>query len=283
MDLNNLLLKIEASLQDLRPSEQKVARCVIDNYEQVKFMTVSELASRSDVSEASVMRFIKSLGFKGFQYFKLALASVGNGNHETPKVKEVTEDDSVMDIKETIQNNCVASIQDTFSVLEVKSLTKAVDLILDAKQIFVVGVGSSGILAQLLSYNLLRMGIMTNFLSDPHLQAMKTSLIDSDSLVIGISHSGSTKDTVDVLKLAHDNGAKTICITGHVKSPIARYSDVLLCTYAREDPLGISQGRSSVSQTYAIETLTACIYSEIKEEANLARKTTAQSVLGKLY
>lgn len=278
---DNLLLKIEAAITDLRPSEQKVARYVLDNHQEVIFETVSELASNSGVSDASVMRFVKSLGFKGFQFFKLSLASLPD-EKKSVQTKPV-DNGSIINIKENIKNNIFTSITDTFSVLERKNINKAVRYILNAKEIFLIGVGASGIMARLLSYKLLRIGIIAKYISDSHLQAMHASLIDSESLVIGISHSGSTIDTVDALRIAHQAGSKTICITDHIKSPIVKYSDVLLCTYARENPLGISQGRSSSSQIYVIETLTACLCQKITDKANKARKKTAESVLKKLY
>lgn len=277
MVTDNLILKIEASLQDLRPSEQKVAHYVLENYEQVKFQTVSELAANSHVSEASVMRFIKSLGFNGFQYFKLSLASMAN------KVQEVVEINSEKEITKTIAANCMGSIQDTATLLETKSLEQAVDLILNSNEILIVGVGSSGIFAQLLSYNFLRMGIITKYISDSHLQAMSSALIKPGDLVIGISHSGSTRDTIDAMRIGHEKDAKTICITGYTKSPITKYSDVLLCSFSREDPLGRSAGRSSISQIYVIETLTAIVYKQIQDKADYYRQITAQSVLEKLY
>lgn len=282
MVTDNLLLQIEASLMDLRPSEQKVANYVLKNYEQVKFQTVSELAANSHVSEASVMRFIKRLGFNGFQYFKLSLASMANKPAHNPHL-EITEINLEKEIKKAIATNCMSSIEDTATLLETKSLEAAVNLVLNSREILIVGVGSSGIFAQLLAYNFLRMGILTKYISDPHLQAMSSALISADDLVIGISHSGSTRDTIDAIRLAHENQAKTICITGHVKSPIAKYSDVLLCSFSREDPLGRSAGRSSISQIYVIETLTAYIYTQIKDKADACRQITAQSVLGKLY
>ena len=282
MVTDNLILKIEATLQDLRPSEQKIAHYVLANYEQVKFQTVSELASNSHVSEASVMRFIKRLGFKGFQYFKLSLASTTN-HANSNRLKGITAGDSTEEIKKTIASNCISSIQDTATLLENKDLEQAIKLILSSKEILIIGVGSSGIFAQTLSYKFLRIGIIAKYISDSHLQAMTASLIKQGDLVIGISHSGSTRDTIDAIKLAHEKQAKTICITAHLKSPIAKYADVLLCSFSREDPLGRSAGRGSISQLYVIETLTACLYTKIKEQADHCRNITAQAVLGKLY
>ena len=279
----NLLLKIEASLENLRPSEQKVANYVLDNYNEVKFQTVSELASHSNVSEASVMRFIKSLGFKGFQYFKLDLASSTQKRNSPAEVKKITRDDSISEIFNKIKNNSFNSINDTETLLKEEEIEKAIKYIEKAEEILIIGVGASGIMAQLLKYKLLRLGIKANHISCAHLQAMQSSLIENTGLVIGISHSGSTKDTVESMKMAQNAGARTICITAHLKSPIGKYSDLLLCTYSRKNPLGISQGWSSTSQLFVIESLTASLYAKNKEKANKAHKKTAEAVLDKLY
>ncbi|MFW6270910.1 MAG: MurR/RpiR family transcriptional regulator [Bacillota bacterium] len=282
----NLLLTIEAIMNNLRPSERKVAKYVLQNYNKVKYQTVSELASNSDVSDASVMRFVKKLDFKGFQYFKLALASLNDYEEdidESNRVEEIEEKDDIKIIMGKIKNNSLKSIKANSSLLDEKDLKKAVNYILEKEQIFLVGVGASGVLAQLLQYKLLRMGIKTNYIADSHLQSMYTSLNEKSDLVIGISQSGSTKDTVSAIKLAKDKGSTTICITAHLKSPIVEYSDVLLCTYSRKGPLGISPGWSSTSQLFVIETLAACIFAEIKKEAKEAHKITAEAVLKKLY
>lgn len=279
----NLLLKIEASLKNLRPSEQKVAEYVLENNEKVKFQTVSELAANSDVSEASVMRFVKSLGFKGFQYFKLSLASSTQKNNTFTEVKEITSKDSISEIMLKIKNNSTNSVDDTEILLKEEEIKKAIKYIKNASEILLVGVGASGIMAQLFKYKLLRLGIKASHVSCSHLQAMHASLIDSEGLIIGISHSGSTKDTVESMKIAKNSGARTICITAHLKSPIVRYSDLLLCTYSRKNPLGFSQGWSSTSQLFVIEILTAALYARTKKQASKAFKNTAESVLKKLY
>lgn len=283
MENNNVLLRIEVSNRNLRPSEQKVAKYVLENYERVMFQTISEVASNANVSEATVLRFSKNIGYKGFQYFKLALASFVASDPINDELKRITEEDTILTIKENIKNNFSISTNDTFSILDAEYLNEAVNYILEAKETYIVGAGASGIIAQLLSYKLLRMGVVTRYISDSHFQAMNVSLINPKGLVIGISHSGSTKDTVDVLKTAYESGVKTICITDYLKSPMVKYSNVILSTYAREDPLGISQWRSSVSQVYVIETLAACLYPKIKAKADKSRKTTARAVLEKLY
>ncbi|MFW5787864.1 MAG: MurR/RpiR family transcriptional regulator, partial [Halanaerobiales bacterium] len=125
----NLILKIEATLDNLRPSEQKVARYVLSNYDEVKYQTVSELASNSNVSEASVMRFIKSLGFKGFQYFKLSLASSTQQRNSSPQVKKITKNDSISDIMNKIKNNSINSINDSETLLKGDEIEKAIKYI----------------------------------------------------------------------------------------------------------------------------------------------------------
>jgi len=283
MPPENVLLKIESFLPDLRPSEQKIANYVLENPTEVKFQTVNEVASNSNVSDASVMRFVKTLGFKGFQEFKLALASLPEEKGGPTEIKEISEGTSISELKTSIKSNFNLSVDNTTSILNETDLQKSVDYIQTAEDIFVIGVGASGIMARLLAYKLLRMGIATNFISDPHLQSMYASLTDENNLIIALSHSGSTKDTVDTLQLAQKAGADTICITDHVKSPITQYSDVLLSTYSKKDPLGFSQGRSSASQCYVIETLCACLYAQSTDEIKDSHRKTAEAVLDKLY
>lgn len=278
----NVLPKIRSEYNSLPPSEVKVADYVLQNPEEIIYLSVSELATEVDVSDSTIIRFCKDVGFKGYQEFKLFIAqdlvvTIENIN------EDISENDDLETLSKKITFSNKQAIEETMSVLDLDALKTAIDQILEADKVQFYGVGASGITACDAKYKFLRIGKNVDCYTDAHLQAMSAATLGENDLVVGISHSGSTKDVVDSCKIAGEAGATVICITGHNKSPITRVSDIKLLTATKEGPLGSGALRSKIAQLHMLDLIFTGVSLKQKEKTIEFTEKTAKAVIDKLY
>jgi len=266
-------------------SEKKVADYILNSKKSdITRITISELAANCGVSEATIVRYVKKVGFESFQDFKLNLA-LDNDDEVVEDEKDITisQNDSPQDILRKTKVGFLQSIENTNAIIDMNKFLQAANFIRSAKKIEIYGVGSSSAVGKILQYKLTRLGFPAYAIEDPHMQAISAATLDLGDLAFGISQSGSTKDTVDSLAIAKKHGATTICLTEHVNSPITKYADVVLEIFSGENPVKTSAGRSILVQVFAVELLSGLLYSTEYEKAIKAGKETASAVVNKLY
>lgn len=283
MKTNLLITKIKSRFQDLTEVEKRIANFIMDEPEKVLYMTVNELAGASKVSDASVVRFARELGFDSFQQLKIALVKERESTNINIEDMVISKGDSTKEIIEKTKLSCIKAIDDTNSIVDIKKLESAAHAIAGAKRVEVYGVGTSAAVAMMIQYKLIRLGISCKAYDDPHIQAMSASTMNFGDVVIGVSHTGSTKDTVDSVRIAKEHEAFVISITDHPKSPIAKYSDVVLETFSRETPVKSGAGRSIVAQIFLIEAIVGLLYSIDPQKAQKYGEESARVVSDKLY
>ena len=285
MNMNNNkggIPRIRSEYSSLPPSEKKVADYVLDNPENIIYLSVSELADKVDVSDSTIIRFCKNVGFKGYQEFKLFVAQ-----DLVVPIENINEDIQMDDDLETVVNKIAytnkQAIEETLSITDLEALKKAIEAIVKAKKLEFYGVGASGITGFDAKYKFLRIGKDVDCYTDAHLQAMSASTLSEEDVVVGVSHSGSTKDVVDSCRIAHEAGATVICITGHNRSPITKVADIKLLTATRERPLASGALRSKIAQLHVLDMLFTGVALQIKDQTMEYTEKTAKAVLDKLY
>jgi DNA-binding MurR/RpiR family transcriptional regulator len=276
------LVLIKSLYHSLSKAEQKIADEVLTNPDNVVYSSVTDLAQKANVGETTAIRFCRKLGFRGFQEFKLALAQdlVTPIQHVHGKIEET---DDIRTICQKITSYNTQALEDTRSLLQVQELEKAASAMIRGRKLYFFGVGSSGITACDAKYRFMRLGFNTECATDSHIIAMNCALTTPEDVVIGISSSGSTKDLVDAVRIAKDNNAYVICLTNHARSPITTYADAILLTSSRETPLQGGAFSSKLAQLHVLDILTTIVAMRQKESAFESLKTTAQSVLDKMY
>ena len=276
------LAQIRRMYDSLRPAEKRVASYILQNGSQVIYQSITELAAASGTSDATIIRFATALGFSGYQDLKIALArelvSPGKNIHDDIK----PDDPLPVAVKKAFEAN-VQAISDTLKVLDIDLLQKVIGALVKARQVYLYGVGTSSLAAQDCYYKLLRVGIHANFYADVHMQAISTALITSEDVVIGFSHSGSTRDVVDVLSLAKERGAFVVCITNRSRSPISKVSDVTLRTASEETPFGSGGMPSMMSQLSVVDALFVGVSLAMYEKAIEYIELTGETVKNKKY
>lgn len=281
-EISTCLGLIRSYYPSLTPAEQRIADFILSNPREVIYMSVTELAEKCGVGDGTVVRFAQDIGLSGYQELKLILSRDLNSPFEYV-LEDVSPEDSLEDIVRKITNRNLKAIADTTQLIDMNSLNRAIEVISKARRVEFYGVGASGFTALEAKYKFLRIGVLCDALTDPHLQAMSASTLTPQDVAVGISHSGATKDTIESIKVAKNAGATTVCITNFARSPITEFTDIVLLTASPEAPLTSGTIRSIVSQLHILDLLFTGVAMRLGEHALKYTEKTAQAVLNKLY
>lgn len=229
----NSLTRIRAKLPALAAAEARVANWVMQQPEKIMTLSMAQVAQTCGVSDTTVLRFCRNAGFQGYIDLKLSIARDLTSPTQVI-LDDITEGDPPIVIARKVFMSNIQALYDTLEVLNEQALAQAVTLLLNARQILLVGAGTSAPIVQGMYNMLMRLGLNCKAQTDSYLQLMEVALLGAGDVVVGISQSGSSKDPVYTLKQAKAAGAATICITGNAHSPITQYADVTLLSVARE-------------------------------------------------
>lgn len=252
-----LLSRIEAILPSLREAERRVAEFVVAHPTDLVHLTVTEIADRTDTSEATVIRFARRMGFAGYAALKIDLALGLQGAVPTPVGDWIADDTG--SIKRKVLERELNSLADTAQLLDEETLERAVAALQKARRIEVYGVGGSAAIAYDAYALWIQIGLPVIAVTDSHLQVMSAVQLQPDDTAIAISTSGSTRDTVEALRAAKEAGATTICLTCHGRSPITRVADIVLLAAAQPMAIGGHQIYTRVSQIAVIDVLATAL------------------------
>jgi RpiR family carbohydrate utilization transcriptional regulator len=253
------LIRLRGLYPSLKTALRKVADVILRQPEMAIYASVNEVAAVSTVSEATVMRFCRILGFKGFQDFKIALARemVIPSPRFYEEVGGEGEDEAAI-VRKVFQTNGVA-LQDTLEVLEIEAMKEAAQLLLSARQIIVVGVGGSGSAVTYAGNRFLLLGLKAHIYTDFYLMLMAASMLSREDVVLAISNLGTTREIVETAGIAREKGAGVICITNNSLSALARMCSPVLVTASREITLPEEAVASLVCQISILDALFALI------------------------
>lgn len=274
MGVGQILSRIENVMPKLTQSEQKVARFVLSAPEEVVFMSVHEMADRSLSSSASVVRFCRSMGLKGFPELKVAL-SADLANDQKSGYYDLNKNDSSADLVEKILSNAVQSLRDTVGLLDIEMIEKAAQSLYNAPAIFAYGVGASALVAEDIAQKWLRLGKNAYALSDVHVLTMSMANAPKGSVFIGISYSAATKEVLQLMKFANKTGLVTISFTGFGRSELSEISDFSLYTsLAPEAKIRSAATGSKHSQFFIVDVLYyVCASMDIENSLDKIQKT----------
>lgn len=256
MSYGDVFTRINREYYQLTSAERKIADHIMLQRQDCQYMSISELAEAAEVAEATVSRFCRRLGYKGYSAFKLAVASSGAASRPVnPLYNEVLAEDGVGEMCRKIYEADVGAVSRTMSMLNTDTISAAADLILAADRVLCMGLGGSMILAREAAH--LFSTAMPNFyeVDDSHLQAIRCAMLVPGDLVLYFSYSGSTKDLIDVMKIARDRGSKSILITRFPKSPGAALADIVLECGIQEGPLQMGSVAARISQLFLTDVL----------------------------
>ena len=228
---------IQGCYGDMRKSEQKAADYILEHLENIKELSLDRLAKAARVSQPTVIRMLKALGFQGYREFRdWVIAEMAKDERE--EKREATPlygytlrpGERLEDIPQKMVAMTEQMLGETLKNFSVKTYKHIIEAIKNARLIDIYSVENSEVTAQDFLAKLLYLGFSCRHFSDHYYQQISAGSLTSADVGVGISYSGSSKDTVDVLRTAKKSGATTIVLTNFKDSPISKYADYLICT-----------------------------------------------------
>ncbi|TFW06044.1 SIS domain-containing protein [Oxalobacteraceae bacterium OM1] len=221
-----LLDAIRTQLDSLSKSERKVGLTVLQHPQLAVSENITALAKSAQVSEPTVVRFCRALGYEGWQEFKLKLAQslavAPPGADESPK-----QDDLAADLVNKICSRSINTLLDLRNSLDPDAIQKALDVLVRSNKIEFYGQGSSGIVAMDAQHKFFRSGMPTVAYSDPHIHSISASLLKKGDTVVAISQRGNSSALLRSVQLARKMEADVVALTPS-GTPLAELATVLV-------------------------------------------------------
>ncbi|RRW30463.1 MurR/RpiR family transcriptional regulator [Ectopseudomonas oleovorans] len=231
--VRNLLEQIQSRLDDLNKAERKVAEVILHDPQQATRFSIAALAQAAGVSEPTVNRFCRSFGANGYPELKMQLAqSLASGAAYVSRA--VSADDGPEAYTRKIFGSTIASLDSACQSLDPQHVSRAVDLLIQARQIHFFGLGASASVALDAQHKFFRFNLAVSAHSDVLMQRMIASVAHTGDLFVIISYTGRTRELVEVARLARENGASVLGLTA-AGSPLARASTLSLDIPLPED------------------------------------------------
>lgn len=269
--------KVFDRIEAIKPVATKTESLLIDGIKTIDknelvYLSITELSAMFNIAEATILRFCRKLGYKGFQDFKLSLSQdLGNekfvdGEKNCPK---------------RIADDMADAIFETCKQIDYDECLKIAAKIVSARKICMYGAGNSGIAPHATKNRLIKAGINIDTSEDNHLQTIIVSSLRESDLLILISVSGSTKDIIKLAEIAKNNGTPIVVITNYDKSPIVKFADYRLFTCRKEAAYEGGSLSTVVAQTYIIDVLCTAVFETIGSEAAIRSMNASSAVSDK--
>jgi DNA-binding MurR/RpiR family transcriptional regulator len=277
------LVKIRSLLPGLARAEQRVAKVVLENPGTVAHRSITEVAEQAGTSETTVTRFCKAIGVGGYPELRLALAadtarSQARANHDMGG--DIGPGDDLKQVVGKVAFADARAVEETAEQLDVESLGKVVQAVAGARRVDVYGFGASAFVAFDLQQKLHRIGLTCFAWNDTHIALTSAAVLTDADVAVGISHTGSTAETVEALRVARETGATTVALTNFPRSPITEVADHVLTTAARETTFRSGAMASRIAQLTVIDCLFIGVAQHHVDSAKTALEATYEAVSG---
>jgi DNA-binding MurR/RpiR family transcriptional regulator len=281
-DRSPTTVRARGLLPSLSPAEQRVAQVIIDYAATASGLTISDLADRARSSETTVIRFCRAMGFSGYSHLRLTLAGEAGRASDATAADElvggdISETDELAQVVKKIAFADARAVEETAVQIDIEVLERVVDLVVGARRVDIYGVGASAFVASDFQQKLHRIGRIAYAWSDTHMALTSAALLDERDVAFGISHTGTTLDTIDAFAEAGRRGARTVALTNFPKSPIAGVADLVLTTAARETTFRSGAMASRLAQLTVIDCVFVGVAQRTYRETRTALDATYEA------
>lgn len=235
--------------------ERQIANYILEHADMIADKSMTEIAEAVHVAPSSVIRFSKILGYEGYREMRLALAKHAAVKDRSAVFANIEASDTPQALTEKVFYQSMEALQSTLSLLSMDAMTQAVDMLDQSSELLFIGVGSSAPLAEDMAYRLHRVGFPASAVTDSHMSRIYSSMLSSDSVAVGISHTGRSKETVLSMEAAKQAGAKTISVTSFLNSPLTSICDVNLVIVSSETAVLNEAISSRIAQIAVLDSL----------------------------
>ncbi len=279
------VVRVRSLLPSLPPAERRVATRVIEDPEGVANSTITELAQLCGTSETTVIRFCRAIGFAGYPELRLTLATEAGRAQSAAGGRvvgsDIAPDDTLEEVVEKVTFADARAVEETAAQLDIEALRQVVETIVAARRVDVYGVGASAFVALDFQQKLHRIGRTCFAWSDAHIMLTSAAVLEPGDVAVGISHSGTTAETIDALAEARKRGGVTVALTNFPRSPIAEVADHVLTTAARETTFRSGATASRLAQLTVIDCVFVGVAQRSFKPTRQALEDTYEAVRGR--
>lgn len=261
------IIKIQEAKSTFTDTEIEIANYILENKASVLNISAQKLAKLTNTSPSAIVRFSKKIGLTGFPQLKIELAKdISSESLEFDSMLN-PEEDMAMLIQKTYQSN-IQTVEKTYGLINPIVIEEVVEKICSARNIFLFGIGGSGLVCEDFQQKLLRIGKPSFYFHDTHLQLTAVPNLQKDDLAIFVSYSGKTKEIVTAAKWAKKLELCTIAITQSQYNELGKIVDYALTIPIEEKELRIGATSSRLSSLIIIDLLFYGIARQNKEETH---------------
>lgn len=279
-----LIVHINGLLPSLSPAEQRVARLVISDPADAARHTITDLSSKAGTSEATVIRFCRSVGMDGYPQLRIRLAAEAARREDPPGARvlggDIPPGADLAQIIATIAFNDARAVEETAEQLDASVAERVVESLTGAGRIEIFGSGASGFVAADFQQKLHRIGRSAYYWPDMHTALSSAALLSRGDVAFAISHTGTTLDVIELLNVAREHGALTVALTNFPRSPITNAADLVLTTAARETTYRAGAMASRLAQLTVIDCLFVGVAARGRAKTKRNLEITAAAVAG---
>lgn len=280
LENKNIRMRIKSLTSTFSEKEKRIADFMLSEPDKVIHGTINQVAAEIDLADSTVFRFCKRLGYNGFQDLKIALASEkSNELNEIHEKIEKTDDEKTV-LEKIFQSN-IQTLTDTLEVTDEESFSLAVEKIIVSNKIEFFGFGGSNAVAMDAYHKFIRAGLPVNYQVDAHLQLMASSQLKKGDIAILISHTGHTREILELLEILKENDVYTIGITSFAESPLNQGADLSLNTLSEETDFRSEALASRIAQLTILDALYVSLMMRLGDKATQSLDTIRQAIARK--
>ena len=256
---SDLLVRIQERYSELRRSERIVADYLRDHVGERLDASITDFGRMLGVSEATVSRVSKALGYSGYPDMKLSMAAgAARGESFANIPTEIDEADAPLAVSSKLASALTVSLRKTQALLDAERLESAVNAMADARRIAFIGVGGAASVANEAEHLFIKAGANVSSHGDGYTQTLLAATMTFGETLVGISHTGTTKTVANALTVARKAGARTIAITSDPKSDVGKSAEITLATWhhaSKQIPLYGDFLEGRICQLYLIDII----------------------------
>lgn len=231
--------RIQAKLPEMPAAMAKIGTFLLQQPQAPLQLSIMELAEQTGTSPATVTRFCRLLGYAGYVPFRVSIASdMGRSDARESWKADIGRafgpDDSPRDVLSTLVNAHTRSLEETAAVMDLALMNKIARRIALCTHVDIYGIGGSAVMAKELQSRLYRIGVNSHHWSEVHAGLTSAAIQDGNCVAIGISNTGRTEETIQMLRQAGASGALTVALSNNPSSPLAEAADLQITTSVHE-------------------------------------------------
>ena len=246
------LYAIKSQYRDFSEKEKLIADYILEDPSRVVHPSIEELSETIGISETTLFRFVKKLGYQGYQRFRIALATeTVTKEHRIFDTPLNNDDDEV----EVVFNSAIATLEQTKKTLNRKDIQQAARKMKEARRILLFGMGGSNVVAKDAFHKIVRTGLDCTMADDFHMQLMMASQSCQACVALIISHTGENVDALAIAQEVRKSGTPIIALTSNYRSPLARIADIVIPVHVSQVSLVSEAFSARIAQLAIIDVL----------------------------